>query len=109
MVSHFNVTVILQSCSIEWYESKDIALSERFDRSFRRTINLIKSNPEMFQEIGGGQRRAVLSSPFPYSIYYSMDKERGVIKIEEVLHQSKNRELKKELELTQKLKEEKRV
>ena len=72
-----------------WYSSKDSDLEERLLTEIRQKIDKIQMHPDMFQEMEKDQRRALLGSSFPYSIYYSIDHEKKRIFIQGVFHQHK--------------------
>lgn len=55
-------------------------------------LSQILAHPEMFKRIGNSERRAVLGSSFPYSIYYSVDVKNKIIEIRGVFHQHRKLE-----------------
>jgi hypothetical protein len=92
------------------YETEDIELEKKFREAIRTRFTQIQRNPEMFQEIGKNQRRAVLGSPFPYNIYYSIDEKTKTIDIGGVFHQQRKLEYVREqirLERLQKIRDKK--
>ncbi len=73
----------------EWYASKDLELKKRFRREIKTKISYIRNHPEMFRKIENNQRRTILGSSFPYTIYYSIDLKTKTIFIEGFFHQHK--------------------
>ena len=88
----------------EDYERKEPRLGRRFRLLVKEMILKIKQNPEIFQEIGKNQRRAVLGCSFPYSIYYFTSKKTNTIKVVRIFHQHINQETSVELLKLDKLK-----
>ena len=82
--------------TIEWYESKEKGLGEKFENEFRAKITLIKENPKLFQEVETDYRRAVIGSSFPYMIYYLVNEKARTVTVIGVLHQSKHIDFVKE-------------
>ena len=79
--------------AVQWYESKEKGLGDRFENEFKTKLARIKDNPKLFQEIEANQRRAVLSSSFPFTVHYLVNDKTRTVKIIGVFHQSKNIEL----------------
>lgn len=76
--------------TIQWYESKEKGLGEKFENEFRTKITLIKENPKLFQEIETNHRRAIIGSSFPYTIHYSVNEKALTVTIISIFHQSKH-------------------
>lgn len=74
------------------YDKKEAGLGKRFKASVREMLSKIKEQPEIFQQTGKNQRRAVLRSSFPYSIHYFIDRETKTIKVARVFHHHRNQE-----------------
>lgn len=66
-------------------ESSDIA--EAFHAEVMRAVTLIEQFPEASPAVGGNIRMKVLRKPFPYTIFYIIEKDR--IRIAAVAHQSR--------------------
>lgn len=76
----------------EQYDKKEAGLGKRFKNSVKEMLSKIKENPEIFQQTGKNQRRAVLRSFFPYSIHYFLDKKTKTVLIARIFHQHRNQE-----------------
>lgn len=70
-----------------WYaeEARDIA--DAFHAEVMRAVGLIEQFPEASPLAGGGIRKKVLRTPFPYAIFYTIESDR--IRIMAVAHQSR--------------------
>ncbi|CAL2093770.1 conserved protein of unknown function [Tenacibaculum sp. 190524A02b] len=79
------------------YDKKEAGLGKHFKSSVKEMLSKIKESPEIFQQTGKNQRRAVLRSSFPYSIHYFLEKKSKTVQIARVFHQHRNQE--KTLEL----------
>lgn len=82
--------------SVEWYESKEERLGDKFHNEIRSKISRIKENPKLFKEVGINHRRAVLGSSFPYTVHYLINDKTKTVKIIGLFHNSRNIELENE-------------
>lgn len=57
--------------AIEWYETEQKGLGERFAQSIIKTVNRISIFPEFSISLTKGIRRALVKS-FPYGVIYSV-------------------------------------
>jgi len=76
-----------------WYRSKELELGQRFKDAFNKIRLELKDNPKIFKEVGINHRRAVLSSSFPFTVHYLINKKSKTVKIIGVFHQSRDIEL----------------
>jgi hypothetical protein len=79
--------------ALGWYKSRGLDLGKKFKEEFKQIYIRLKENPKIFQETGKNQRRAILDSSFPYSVYYSINSKEKTVEILGVIHQSKNLDL----------------
>ncbi len=77
--------IIVRSCAendisdaVAWYEKKVSGLGKRFLSSLDSAIQSISHNPEAFPKVYKEFRRYLLHR-FPYSVFYSFDKNRVIL------------------------------
>ena len=75
---------------IEYYETKKEGLGERFYRNFMGVLTLLLNNPFLYAKILFHFRKAIIS-PFPYSLYYVVDKKQGFVKVVAIIHQARSK------------------
>src|SRR5215213_10341755 len=74
--------------AVRWYQRRDLNVAFRFTLETRATVSRIARSPYQFPCIKGSIRRALLKR-FPYSIYYTLNKD-GAAFVFAVLHQRRN-------------------
>ena len=52
-----------------WYQAQRFGLGEEFREALRSTLNLVAENPQLYQVIYRGTRRALLKR-FPYGVFF---------------------------------------
>jgi len=72
-----------------WYESKNAGLGEHFLAEVNACIELIGSNPELF-EVAHNNYRRVIVRRFPYAIFYKCAED--TVTIGSIFHHSLNPE-----------------
>ncbi len=75
----------------EWYESQQVGLGNRFVLGFDAAIQLLKTNPHIYQKAYEEYRR-VLIKKFPYAIFYAIDEIEKEVEIIAVFHTNQNPE-----------------
>ena len=55
--------------AFEWYQTQRFGLGEEFREALRSTLNQIAENPQLYQVIHRGTRRALLKR-FPYGVFF---------------------------------------
>jgi plasmid stabilization system protein ParE len=75
----------------EWYESLQVGLGNRFVLSFDAAIQLLKTNPHIYQKAYEEYRR-VLIKKFPYAIFYAIDEIEREVEIIAVFNTNQNPE-----------------
>lgn len=61
-----------------WYEDQRAGLGEEFLGAVDASFNAIREFPEMFAQVHGEVRRAVVSR-FPYAVFYRVEPKRVVV------------------------------
>ena len=75
--------------AFEWYEAEESNLGFEFLEQLRAAYVRIVNNPQLYQELRSGIRRA-LTRKFPYAIYFAIDNETVVVLA--VLHTARDPE-----------------
>ncbi len=70
-----------------WYEERTRGLGQEFVTCVQATIEVVRRNPEQFQQVDGDVRRALVRR-FPYAILYLADPE--TVAIIAVFHSSRD-------------------
>ncbi len=55
--------------AFEWYQTQRFGLGEEFREALRTALNRVAENPQLYQVIHRGTRRALLKR-FPYSVFF---------------------------------------
>ena len=58
--------------AVSWYEEKKHGLGLEFMMDFHSALNLLKSNPKLYQKVVGEFRRVIMRK-YPYAIYYTIE------------------------------------
>lgn len=53
-----------------WYEQRKEGLGRQFVLAVRTAVTRVLENPELYQELSGGVRRAPVASSFPHQLFY---------------------------------------
>lgn len=70
-----------------WYNAQRGGLGDEFLLALEAKVNAIQRNPQRFQVVHGGIRRA-LTDRFPYGIFYII--EQNTIFVLAIIHTSRN-------------------
>lgn len=73
--------------AIDWYNSQQHGLAERFLNEYDNVINKLKENPFIYQKYNHHIRKVKLKS-FPYMIFYMVNSDKVIILA--VFHGAKN-------------------
>lgn len=71
-----------------WYDDISTALGNDFARGVANAIDLIRDNPRLFADIGGGLDRVIVRR-FPYQVFYRIGT--GQISVLAVYHSHSDR------------------
>ncbi len=77
------------SDAINWYQNKQEKLGELFAISIDKALGLLLKNPFAFIKVYRDIRR-LNTKRFPYSLFYTADKENNTIVIIAVVHNSRH-------------------
>jgi plasmid stabilization system protein ParE len=61
-----------------WYEGQRAGLGEDFLAEIEESLDTIERFPEMFAQVHGEVRRAMVSR-FPYAVFYRIEREQVVV------------------------------
>ena len=65
--------------ALAWYQQRQEGLEARFFDEFRKLIEKIRDNPNQFPAAYKRSRKAVFPKPFPYTVYFQVQKDVAVI------------------------------
>ena len=68
-----------------WYEEQRPGLGERFQRTVRRTVDSILTDPLRFRPVGAGVHVCRVAG-FPYQVFYTLEAARALVRIYAVMH-----------------------
>lgn len=94
MISHFQVSLTSEaeedlSKIVDWYDSIDTKITDRFLNDFEKTINILSKTPFIYQEHFLFIRKSNLSK-FPFKIFYVADEIDYETKIIAILHEKQD-------------------
>ena len=76
--------------AVDWYESQEIGVGWRFDDELQAFLQTLKQNPERFRLATDLMHKAKMPEPWPYLIYFIINREHHEVKILAVWHGSRN-------------------
>jgi toxin ParE1/3/4 len=68
-----------------WYETQRPGLGERFQRSVRRSMDAIVTDPLRFRPVGDGLHVCRVAG-FPYKVFYTLEAQQELVRIYAVMH-----------------------
>jgi plasmid stabilization system protein ParE len=72
--------------AVDWYESREKGVGLRFDDVLKTFLQTLNRDPERFRLETRLARKAKMPSPWPYSIYFSVNKAHREVMILAVWH-----------------------
>ena len=76
--------------AVDWYEQCERGIGLQFDDELRRFLQTLARNPERFRLATRLTRKARMPEPWPYSIYFTINKEHREVKVVAIWHGSRN-------------------
>jgi plasmid stabilization system protein ParE len=76
--------------AVIFYDERELGLGQRFAREVREVFRKVSDDPTRYPSASRRTRKAVMPSPWPYSIYYAVKSETSEIVISSVWHGSRN-------------------
>src|SRR5438094_4342395 len=76
--------------AVDWYEAKEAGVGLRFDGELRAFLQNLAREPERFRPATRLTRKARLPRPWPYSVYFTISKEQGEVKVLAIWHDKRN-------------------
>jgi plasmid stabilization system protein ParE len=76
--------------AVAWYETRSEELGVRFILEVDRVVAAISEQPFRFSKAGRNARKAKVPDPWPYSVYYVINREHLEIKVLAIWHGSRN-------------------
>jgi plasmid stabilization system protein ParE len=76
--------------AFEWYEEREPGLGLRFDDELRAFPHTLANNPERFRRFSRFTHVAKVPAPWPYLVYFTIDKAHHEVKIQAIWHCARN-------------------
>ena len=76
--------------AVNWYETQQPGVGLRFDNELRSFLHTLSERPERFRLATKLTRKARVPAPWPYSIYFTVNKAHREINIQAVWHDKRN-------------------
>ncbi|HEY3761136.1 MAG TPA: type II toxin-antitoxin system RelE/ParE family toxin [Verrucomicrobiae bacterium] len=76
--------------AVDWYEAREIGVGWRFNDELQAFLQILRHNPERFQMATTLTRKAKMPEPWPYSVYFTINKEHREVKILAIWHGARN-------------------
>ena len=84
--------------AVEWYENRESGVGLHFDNVIREFLSTLSYDPERFRAATRLTRKAKMSDPWPFSIYFAINTQHREVKVLAIWHGSRNpAELRKRL------------
>jgi|ERR1035437_2004993 plasmid stabilization system protein ParE len=76
--------------AVLWYDEHEPGVSRRLNVAIRDMLNTLAREPERFLRATPKTRKAKVPPPWPYSIYFAINREHREVKILSIWHGSRN-------------------
>ena len=77
--------------AIEYYNNQSEGLGDKFENALDEYINSLEINP--YFKIRYDKVRCLPIKPYPYMIHFTIDQQNNALKIQAILHTSRNPKL----------------
>ena len=74
--------------AVNWYEDRQPGVGLRFDDALLKFLQTLSQNPERFRPYSNLTHKARMPKPWPYSVYFTINKIHREVKILAVWHHS---------------------
>lgn len=76
--------------AVDWYEEREPGVGLRFDDELRTFLQSLARDPERFPLATRLTRKAKMPGPWPYSIYFTVNRKHREVKVLAVWHGARN-------------------
>jgi plasmid stabilization system protein ParE len=76
--------------AVDWYEAQEIGVGWRFDDELQAFLQTLQKNPERFGLATNLTHKAKMPEPWPYSVYFTINRGHSEVKILAVWHGARN-------------------
>jgi plasmid stabilization system protein ParE len=84
--------------AVDWYEEQEAGVGWRFDDELRTFLRTLALDPERFRRVRPLTHKAKLPTPWPHSVYFTVNREHREVKILAIWHGARDpRELRRRL------------
>jgi plasmid stabilization system protein ParE len=78
------------SQAVDWYEKQQPGVGLRLDETILAFLQTLSQRPERFRPMTALTRKARIPEPWPYSVYFVINKEFREVKILAIWHDKRN-------------------
>lgn len=76
--------------AVDWYEEREPGVGLRFDNELRTFLQSLAHDPERFPLTTRLTRKARMPGPWPYSVYFAVNREHREVKVLAIWHGARN-------------------
>jgi plasmid stabilization system protein ParE len=76
--------------AVDWYEDCEAGVGLRFDDELRTFLQTLAQNPGRFQLFTRRIHKAKVPSPWPHSVYFTINTEHREVKVLAIWHGARN-------------------
>ncbi len=76
--------------AVRFYDERQPGVGQRFARDLRAFFKVVCKNPERFRLVSRLTRKARLPKPWPYSVFFAINRESSEVIISTIWHDSRN-------------------
>ena len=76
--------------AVDWYEAREAGVGWRFDDELQAFLQTLSHTPERFRLVTPYARKAKMPEPWPYSVYFTINREHQQVKILAIWHGARN-------------------
>ena len=78
--------------AVMWYDDHEPGVSQRLNIAIRAVLHTLADQPERFSRATRLTRNAKMLSPWPYSVYFTINEEHREVKVLAIWHGARNPE-----------------
>jgi plasmid stabilization system protein ParE len=76
--------------AVMWYNEREPGIGHRLNMAIRDTLKALSSQPERFLRTTPRTRKAKVSPPWPYSVYFTINPDHREVKVVAIWHGARN-------------------
>ncbi len=76
--------------AVDWYEARETGVGWRFDDELQAFLQTLARDPECFRLATSLTRKAKMPKPWPYSVYFTVNRQQREVKVLAIWHGARN-------------------